>query len=172
MQKKKDKNKFKREKKKAAKAAAKKKDVDGGAEAAPAPAPAPAPTPQAPEPAPEDPVGTSTFDPSKMTLADAAKMSQMLKTFAAATMVGLGESMPDEQMPESADVNEINMPHAANATNAYGEKNDSKPAGVFKHLMQAYEKSISKPEKADVQSMHTVADAESLRTNAGLYTPK
>jgi len=98
----------------------------------------------------------------------------MLKAFAATTLIGLGESMPYEQTPESAtvacdgaliaDVNEIKVPG--------GEKNDSEPSGVFKHLMHAYEKSISMADaaKADVQS--TVADAESLRTNAGLYTPK
>jgi len=178
--KKKEANKKRREKKKAAKAAAKKKD-EHGETAAPAPAPAPAPTPasQAPEPAPaseesaksESSLDASAFDISKMTLGDAAKCSQMLKTFAAATMIGLGESTLKEQMAENGDagnivdVNEIQVIEG-------GEKSDSKPSGVFKHIMKAYEKSIAKSVKDDVQSLHTVAAGKSLQTNAGLYTPK
>ena len=104
---------------------------------------------------------SSSFDVSKMTLADATKMSQMLKAFAATALIGTGESMPNMQTPESADVYEIEV--------LGGKHSDSQPSGVFKRLMNAYKKSITMADAAEADVQLT---ANATYTKAGLYTPK
>ena len=139
--KKKDANKKRREKKKAAKATAKKKagEESTAAKAANDPA-APAPVPA--EPGQSGASSESGFDLSKLTLADAAKVSTMFKGLMAASVIEQAESASaftvDKVVltPDNVSVSQANTADSNTRTT-------SEPTGVFKKLMQAYNKSVT-----------------------------